>query len=186
MFEKNTINFDFRYPPLVNLIKLELCNEKKVLAKEYLSIEDICNYRDEKITHFDPSYGPAFIDMYTKPNNCRNHGFDQNKSTDLEQSSYAPLNGENSYYVARLFISISTRKVNITSSLVINEIHGVQTPIENEYPKIENPMNFIGFCSIKEVNMIDRNFKNGIFKFQFCFGNFLKEFFVKMLYFLMK
>ena len=71
--------FNLRYPPLVWLIKIELCNafsglgtgsDEIVLATEYMNLRELGNYRSDDQT-FLPTFGPQHVDLYSKPNNLR-------------------------------------------------------------------------------------------------------------------
>jgi hypothetical protein len=72
------LEFNVRYPPLVTLIKIELCNasntsstfDEIVLAKEYLTLTELSNFRIDDAL-FLPTYGPCYVDLYSRPNNLR-------------------------------------------------------------------------------------------------------------------
>lgn len=154
-------------------IKIELCSETNsgevVLAKEYLSIDDISNYRNE--IEYDPTYGPVFIDLYNRPNNCRIRKRTNDDEPEFE-SSYTPLVGDGSFYIARLLMSISSKLISPFSELK----DSVRAPsyLRKNYLKSKSVLNeFVGFCVINEANMIDSRFKNGNLRFKLSFGKYI-------------
>lgn len=69
------LEFILRFPPLVWVMKIELCNgtdspNDVVLASEYVNLSAISNYKADDET-FYPTYGPRYVDLYSKPNNMR-------------------------------------------------------------------------------------------------------------------
>ncbi len=149
-------------------IKIELCNETNtgevILAKEYLSIDDISNYRNE--VEYDPTYGPVFIDLYNRPNNCRTK---KKTNEDEFESSYTPLVGDGSFYIARLLMSISSKPISPFSELK----DSVRAPsyLRKNYLKSKSVLNeFLGFCVINDASMIDSRYKNGELRFKLSFG----------------
>lgn len=73
------MTFNMRYPPLVWLIKIELCNalngvgtgaDEVVLATEYINLREVSNFCTDDPT-FLPTFGPQHVDFYSKPNNLR-------------------------------------------------------------------------------------------------------------------
>ncbi|RMZ98955.1 fer-1 4, partial [Brachionus plicatilis] len=105
----HSIEFVFRYPSLVRLLKIELCSEDasgvRVLAKEYLVISDISNYHND--LNYLPTYGPSYIDFYNEPNNMRIKKFNSQSQEDFNplvhepcSNSYTPLEASGSHYIA--------------------------------------------------------------------------------------
>ena len=129
-----------------------------------MSIDDISNYRNEE--HYEPTYGPAFIDMYNRPNNYRI----KKKTSEHEfESSYTPLVGDGAFYIARLLMSISSRQISPFSELK----ESVRAPsfLRKDYLKSKSVLNdFVAFSVINEVTMIDSRFKNGEIRFKLSFG----------------
>jgi hypothetical protein len=144
---------------LVNLIKIELCKEinqvfasPTVLSTEYVSLNDLWDNEEE-----NHSYGPSYINMYNRPNNCRIR-----KSKD---HTYDSLNANGSNYIGRLLLSISSSCNKDKNqgqvekkSLALNTFETVKIG------------QFIAICVISDANMIDNRYKNGNIKFQLCFG----------------
>jgi hypothetical protein len=159
-----SIEFCFRYPPLVNLVKFELCKEtavlateySTVLATEYFSLNDIFNSENNDEPY---SFGPSYIELYSRPNNCRI------KKTNGKNSfnwSYDSLNADGSYYIGRLLLKIS-------SSLDI----GNRSLSEIDYLTVKDRVKkekFILLCIISDANMIDSRYRDGEIKFKLTFG----------------
>ena len=160
---------------MVNLIKIELCQEinlvfasSTVLSTEYVSLNDIWDHKNEEENH---SYGPSYINMYSRPNNCRIR-----KSKD---HSYDSLNANGSNYIGRLLLSISSscnKDKNQGHNKDENQGHNKdknQGHADNESLVLNTTVQigqFIAICVISDANMIDNRFKNGNIKFQLCFG----------------
>ena len=154
---------------MLRLIKIELCNETKsgdiILAKEYLSIDDISNYRNEE--QYYPTYGPTFIDMYNEPNNYRIKKV--GVKSDDDTSYYASLVARGSFYKARLSMSVSSRKISPFSEF--KESIKVPNYMRKSYLRSKSVIHdFLVFCVINEVSMIDDRYKNGEMRFQLCIG----------------
>ncbi|CAF0895015.1 unnamed protein product, partial [Brachionus calyciflorus] len=168
-----SIEFTIRYPPLVRLFKIELCTEDsssvRVLAKEYLVINEIANL---EFNH-KPTYGPSFIDMYNEPNNLRiKKTLNNPKDDDIITSSndsiktYTPVEAIGSYYVARLlmgitskFVSHKSKKENkLPGSDLLRNINSV--PIGD----------FVCYIIINECSMIDGRYQHGDISFKLCLG----------------
>lgn len=86
------LTFNMRYPPLVWVIKIELCNalngsgtgsDESVLATEYMNIRELGNFRADDAA-FLPTFGPQFVDLYSKPNNLRIQKTNQDVTLDSE------------------------------------------------------------------------------------------------------
>lgn len=180
---------------MVRLFKIELCTEdtsgERVLAKEYLSINEISNYhRDEP---FLPTYGPSFIDLYSEPNNLRikkilkdsneddedfgllktNSKMNLNRNQEDEglkenDRIYMPLGGNGSFYVARMFLSISSKKISQHSELKESMKKSFKRIDIKQKPQLSE---FMAFCLINECTMIDSRYQNGELSFQLCVGN---------------
>lgn len=160
-----SIEFCFRYPPLVNLVKFELCKERhvlqqkvleQVLATEYFSLNDICNSENK----YEPySFGPSNIELYSRPNNCR---VKKTNGKDSFNWSYDSLNADGSNYIGRLLLKIS-------SSLDI----GNRSLSEIDYLTVKDHVEtkkFILLCVISDANMIDSRYRDGEIKFKLTFG----------------
>ena len=157
-----SIEFCFRYPPLVNLVTFELCKKRHstVLATEYFSLNDICNSENKDEPY---SFGPSYIELYSRPNNCRI------KKTNGKQSfncSYDSLNADGSNYIGRLLLKIS-------SSLDIENRHEKRPLSEIDFLTVKDRIKkekFILLCVISDANMIDSRYRDGEIKFQLTFG----------------
>ena len=166
-----------------------MCSESAsgdlVLAKEYLSLNDICNYRVDD--PFVPTYGPRFIDMYNKPNNVRiqkkvNETCDEDYAandfsnfnfcqTELDNDRYTPLTSNGAFYVARLFFGIASKKISQHSEL--KESMKSPSYLKPNYLNSKSVLNeFFTFIMIDDVNMIDSRYQNGEISFQLCIGIF--------------
>ncbi len=187
------------YPPLVRLFKIELCLqnsslEEKVIASEYLTIQDLSNYTKEEF--YFPTFGPRYIDLYDKPDNCRirknieddlcdeliidndqlNPDYNKDRS---ERSTYTSIKPAN--YIARLLISVESQEIpsqkkSNNLNLSLSNSFRDKSEFDLGLTKFESidlnsfKKDFVAFAIISECSMIDKRFKNGEISFQLCLG----------------
>ena len=139
------IKFENKFPPLVRLLKIQLCSNpdtttEQIFATEYISIFDICKEQFEVTSeNCLPTYGTRYIDMYNKPENKRtimaksdllSNEFDQdeqsilNYNSKIKSNSYESMPGNCALYVARLLLEVqSTKEINeLIKENSINEL----------------------------------------------------------------
>jgi hypothetical protein len=184
----NQIEFYIRYPTLVSLFKIELCSESSsgetVLAREYLTINDISSFQSEFA--FSPTYGPRFVDLYSEPNNKRIQKEYEGKSdievdkcgeeeliieseTKYKMNDYMPLSGNGAFYIAQLNMSISSKKILQNSEFKDSLIKSFSSITLNLKPVVSE---FIAFGVLNDVSMIDRRYEHGEISFKLCIGLF--------------
>lgn len=175
------------FPSLIRLFQIELCSEEsfgdKVLATEYLNIEEISDY---SVDGFYPTFGPSNIDLYSEPGNQRIRSNTLNSSnSDLSNigevlpdttsdnftsinKSYIPINGSTpggGDYVARLLLKIESNSLKSSKhkTNLVKQEENIQANI------LRNKKNFTLFAMISDVNMIDQRYQNDL-SFQLCIG----------------
>lgn len=73
-------------------MKLELCSgngtqDDIVLATEYINLNELSNFKADDDT-FYPTFGPRYIDLYSKPNNLRVKRANLDNDSDVQEIEF--------------------------------------------------------------------------------------------------
>ncbi|NXM94772.1 FR1L4 protein, partial [Sylvia borin] len=161
------ISFIEMFPPLSRKIKVQVLDDANVgdvaIATHYIDLQEIS---DPDRNGFNPTFGPAWVNLYGSPQNSALWDVHQ----DLNEGI-----GEGIFYRGRILMAIT---VDIFSSPSMAE-REVTVEVEELHPLPENVLGrkdeFLLFAAFFEATMMDSSLSSKPISFEVSIGNYGKS-----------